>query len=198
MQLLKAAVAQRPGVLCEEISKLYWNRFAYKVEVGYARHGDFHTFFKHVPDLTEVDHRTRREGRRFAVYFVDEQDAVAYANAFAGTPYALAIAGPVNTQALSTLRGDAKARIRKTLFWGQYRWCVNISWRESRKIVEMRNWVQELLINEPKDAAPRCLVATTYPYRVFFRDEADVILFKMIYAECFASIEVVVLREELA
>lgn len=198
MDLLKAAVAQRHGVLCEEISKLYWKRFAYKIEVSYHRHDGWKAFFAIVPDLTEVDHRTRREGRRFSVYFVNESDALAYLKVWTGTNYPILIAGPTNSKALAALRGDAKARVRKSLFWGAYRWRVNISWRQARRIPAVRAWLDELTINEGRDASRRCMCASTYPYRVDFRDEADVILFKMMFAELIDTVEVCVLKEELA
>jgi hypothetical protein len=125
------------------------------------------------------------------LYIENEQDAITAVDLF--RPLVVDVKCPQNETQATLLREDHKVIIRKSLFWGRYRWRVDIHWRYRDGVI--RNWCDETFAFDRCRWNERAMVSD-YPLCIFLKNESDVFLIKMAFSDSIQKISRVVLPEE--
>ena len=196
------------------LSKLFFRKYSYKVEVHLERYiskkqtnlPDFVKFpirrwaygvyvaKSACEDITGT-YKFRRQGSFCAFYFENEEDALTFIEP--NKPFITEIVAPKSDDERKALLDDATIRIRKSLFWGKYRWSVRLRWMQEEEWSSLKELAQGAYPTPEGQETPRCTLEGGYPQRAFFNDQNDVLQFRIIAADNLVQIEKAVLREEI-
>lgn len=196
------------------LSKLFFRKYAYKVEVHLERYitkkqASYYGFMKypglrweHALGVAKIacediqgTYKTRRQGPFCAFYFENEDDALSFTAQ--SKPFISEIVAPMNDDERDTLLDDATVRIRKTLFWGKYRWSVQLKWMQDEEWANLRELAEVTYPQPAEQPDIRCHLDGGYPRRAYFNDQNDLLQFRIMASDHLYKIEKAVLREEI-
>jgi hypothetical protein len=222
MSTLREHLEGQSEIALTDLVKLYHGKFSYRFDLdlgkfkltdeghdratfgsgGYAsevyRYRIGSAFvLEYLAKLPEDSYRTRSNTPRLFVYMADEQQAQAFFDTW--KHLICEVACPRSQTDLDTLLDDAKVRIRASLYWGRYRWCLNLKGIiRHKQAQEIDTWVQEVFGKETRDLFDTLHLKLSYPSKVFFATENDAIMFRIAFSEHVSSFEKILLKKEIS
>jgi hypothetical protein len=214
MDKLRDSLREHSYVNYIPLTKLFFRKYAYKVEVHLERYlskreancFEFTRFpsrrWAYGADVAAAaceeiagTYKTRRQGAFCSFYFETENDALTFVET--SKPFITEIVAPMSDEERTTLIDDATVRIRKTLFWGKYRWMVRLRWMREDEWDSLIELAEGAYPTPEGQEIPRCTLQGGYPLRAFFNDQNDMLQFRIMASENVFQIEKAVLREEI-
>lgn len=203
-------------------SHKFWRRFPYKVIVAYKdggipqppsryvatwwheyiversqakkqRRAYIKSFAKYLPDadlFTRVD-----TAKTVNFFFVNEADTEHFVDSI--KEKVSEVWRPSSAAHVAAM-ADHKVKVRKSLFHGRYRWCVVYQKLYDDKSSEFLEWEALYFRNEEDERdQERSYLFMGAQYRLYLRDETDVVFTKLGTSDIIDRIEKVVLESEL-
>lgn len=210
MDALKKACKNHLQINFEPLTKVYFKKFFYKVEVllelytprsavrRISRFRRTQAQETAVADCKFADeYRSRTEGGYCSFFFTNEDDAKLFIKK--NKSYIVQVVAPRHVGDKAALGDDTKVRLRDTLFWNCFRWAITLKGLKEAQFTEIYERICESFGLHPDTAhtSSRVMFSYTYPRKIFMTDEQDVILLKMIAYEFIGKIEKAVLRSEV-
>lgn len=203
---------RHPHVKYHDLTHLYWSVFPYKVVCATAKSASAyktHRAFMEAksriqrqlvePDPVNVWFFRTTGGNGINHFFKEESDALA----FIDTNVALVteVHRPRRAQDVTVMAADNKVRVRPTLYYGRYHWCVTLAtqtMREDGAVDACDEWVEEYFtLSRTQEPDVRVFYSYSGTRKLYLRDEADVIAAKIALSEHVRGVERCVLQSEI-
>lgn len=194
------------SILYSDLSRLFWGIYPYRVFLPYDeairwKHDkQKHTiqnrlWNKMIPAPDSVERKYLYNFKGISAFFVTEADAANFIDQ--NQELVTEVHRPHHDAALSVL-ADHKIRIRKTLFWNQYRWCVIF---KNVKTTAEENYIDEWVESHFEGVEPsenRVYNSHGFPRKLYLNSENDTIAVKVSLSEHIRALEYAMLVEEVS
>lgn len=182
-----------------DLSHLYWGKYPYKVLVPFQEpltrwQNKRKEEELRLEKLTKfppgnVPHRFVKTSSGFNFFFEELTDTIDFID---NNPQSSQVWRPHSEEAVDRL-SDAKVRIRGTLFWGKYRWCMTFKCPDITDEEHIDEWVSEHFEGSEDD---RIYYVFSSPRKLYLNSEIDVLTVKVGAGEFVKSVEYAVLTSE--